>query len=198
MTVTPADDPVAVLQRWYRDAQRRLGEQGDAIVLATASSAGVPSARVVLCRDIDDEGSLTFYTSYSSRKGFELAENPNASAVFFWWALDRQVRVEGRAETAPREVSDAYWAGRPRESQLSAWASPQSVALRDRDDLERRVEEARVRFDGKEIPRPRHWGGFVLRSRAIEFWSRGEARLHERVRFERDAKDGWRGSILGP
>jgi pyridoxamine 5'-phosphate oxidase len=197
MHVTPDDDPVAVLQRWHHDAQRRLGEQGDAIVLATASAAAIPSARVVLCRGIDDEGGVTFYTSYSSRKGIELAENPHASAVFFWWELDRQARVEGRVEMAPSEVSDAYWAGRPRSSQLGAWASPQSAPLRDREDLLRRVEEARVRFEGLAIPRPRHWGGFVLRAAAIEFWSRGEARLHERVRFERDG-EGWRSSILGP
>ena len=197
MTPTPADDPVAVLVHWYGEAQRRLGEQGEAIVLATASAAAVPSARVVLCRAIDDDGGLTFFTSYTSRKGIELAENPLASAVFFWWALDRQVRLEGRVEMASAEVSDAYWAARPRTSQLSAFASPQSVALRDRAELLRRVDEAATRFEGQPIPRPRHWGGFVLRPRAIEFWTRGEGRLHERLRFERDG-ERWRGAILGP
>ena len=197
MTPTPADDPVAVLVHWYREAQRRLGEQGEAIVLATASAAAVPSARVVLCRAIDDDGGLTFFTSYTSRKGIELAENPHASAVFFWWALDRQVRLEGRVEIASAEVSDAYWAARPRTSQLSAFASPQSVALRDRSELLRRVDEAATRFEGQPIPRPRHWGGFVLRPLAIEFWTRGEGRLHERLRFERKG-EGWRGTILGP
>lgn len=197
MKPTPDSDPVAVLMEWYDDARRRLGEQGEAIVLATASAAAVPSARVVLCRAIDEDGALTFFTSYGSRKGIELAENPNASAVFFWWALDRQVRLEGRVEQASADVSDAYWARRPRSSQLSAFASPQSVALRDRDELLRRVDEAATRFENQPIPRPRHWGGFLLRPNAIEFWTRGEARLHERVRFERDG-DGWRGTILGP
>lgn len=197
MTVTPDDDPVEVLERWHADAQRRLGEQGDAMLLATASLAAMPSARVVLCRAIGEDGSVTFYTSYGSRKGIELAENPQASAVFFWWSLDRQVRLEGRVEQAPREVSDAYWASRPRGSQLSAWASPQSAPIRDREELVRRVAEATAKFEGKPVPRPRHWGGFVLRFHAIEFWTRGDDRLHDRLRFEREADD-WRVAILAP
>jgi pyridoxamine 5'-phosphate oxidase len=166
------------------------------MALATATADGAPSARMVLLKGVDEAG-FVFYTGYDSRKAAELAENPRAAIVFYWRPLGRQVRIEGTVERVPEEDSAAYFATRPRGSQLAAWASEQSRSLPSRDDLERRYAEVEREYEDSEVPLPPHWGGYRLRPEAIEFWQHRENRLHERVLYTR-AREGWRRQLLDP
>jgi pyridoxamine 5'-phosphate oxidase len=154
------------------------------MTLATATRDGRPSARIVLCRGVDDRG-VRFFTNYESRKGTELRDNPYAAVVFHWAKLGRQVRIEGTAERLPAADSDAYFGRRPRGHQLSAHASPQSRPVASLRVLHQRMEEVTRQFEGREVPRPAGWGGFLLVASAIEFWTQGADRVHERIRFER-------------
>ena len=191
-------DPVAEVRAWLRDAAAAGVEVPEAMTLATATAAGVPSARMVLLKGIEDDGSFLFFTGYASRKGRELAENPRAALVLYWHELGRQVRIEGAVEQVSREESEAYFATRPRGSRLAALASRQSAVLGSRDELTRRHEELeRAYGDADEIPLPEQWGGYRLRADAIELWRHGEHRLHERVLFTR-ARDGWSKQLLSP
>ena len=190
-----AGDPVVQLRAWLDEAIAADLRDATAMTLATADRAGRPSARIVLLKGLDARG-LVFYTHYSSRKGRELAENPRAALVFFWPALDRQVRVEGDVERTSREESAAYFASRPLDSRLGAWASRQSEVLRSRGELERAVEGARERF-GVDVPLPEGWGGFRLRPELFEFWQGRESRLHDRFRY-RPAARGWTIERLAP
>lgn len=196
-------DPLLLFARWYADARRadaeeRPSRQPEAMVLATADAAGAPSARVVLYKGHDARGFRVF-THLGSRKGTELRANPRASLVFFWSALERQIRVEGAVEILPAEESDAYFATRPRSSRVGAHASEQSRELPDRAALERRVADVEAEFAGRDVPRPADWGGLLIVPRAIEFWQAGESRLHDRFRFERGADDApWRRARLAP
>ncbi|MDX1454380.1 MAG: pyridoxamine 5'-phosphate oxidase [Gammaproteobacteria bacterium] len=189
-------DPFAMFQNWYADAQP--GVQGDPtqMTLATADASGRPSARIVLLKELDS-GGFVFYTNYSSRKGADLAANPQAALLWWWPHQGRQVRVEGSIEQVPDTVSDAYFASRPRDSQIGAWASEQSSALRDRASLEERVAQFEKRFDGQDVPRPPHWGGYRLRPDHFEFWQMGDARLHDRFGFDLDGGD-WLVERLNP
>jgi pyridoxamine 5'-phosphate oxidase len=166
------------------------------MVLATTGGRGRPAARWVLLRGLD-EGGLVFFTNYRSRKGRELARTPYAAAVFYWAALQKQVRVEGRVVRLGAQESDGYFARRPRDARLAAWASEQSRPLRDRATLSRRFLAMRRRFRGRDVPRPAHWGGFRLVPDAFEFWQNRPHRLHERMRFERGPR-GWRVTLLAP
>ncbi|MDH4101811.1 MAG: pyridoxamine 5'-phosphate oxidase [Thermoleophilia bacterium] len=190
-----ANDPIAQLQAWLAEAREAVS-QAEAMTLATADSSGRPSARVVLLRGIDELG-LTFFTNRTSRKGEELRENPRAAVVFHWWELGRQVRVEGAVEEVDAAESAAYWASRPRASQIAGWASPQSQPLAARDELEARVAGAEQRFHGSAVPRPTFWGGYRLVPDSIEFWAHRDNRLHDRVRFIRSGA-GWRRERLSP
>ncbi len=167
-----------------------------ALWLATATAAGVPSARIVLLKEVSGDG-FVFYTNYESRKGRELTENPRAALCWHWAWLELQVRAEGTIERLPAEESDAYFATRPRGSQLGAWASFQSRPLDSRFALLRRVVATEARHVGRPIPRPPHWGGYLLRPTAIEFWQGKASRLHERRRFTR-TDDGWHLERLSP
>jgi len=189
-------DPVTQFAQWYEYAQAAVKPLPDAVALATATRAGQPSLRVVLLKSFDGHG-FVFFTNYRSRKGRELARNPQATLLFHWVELARQVRIEGRVEKLPARESDAYFATRPRGSQLAAWASPQSAVIAGRGPLERRVAAfARKYPDG--VPRPPHWGGYRLIPEAFEFWQGGEDRLHDRILYRRARGGRWRIERLAP
>lgn len=190
-----AEDPLEQLRRWRHDARGAV-PQPDAMTLATVDADGRPSARVVLARGVDDRG-VTFFTNRSSRKAQELARSPAAAAVFHWWELGRQVRIEGVVEETSADESSEYWSSRPRGSQLAAWASPQSEPLTGREELDARFAEVAQRFEGRDVPLPPFWGGYRLRPDRVEFWTHREDRLHDRVQYVRDG-EGWSRRRLAP
>ena len=189
-------DPLSLFRRWFELAEAIGIRLPNAIALATADADGRPSIRHVLLRGVGDDG-FVFYTNHGSRKGRELAENPRAACSIYWRELDRQVNVVGDVERVSDEASDAYFATRPREARLGAWASQQSTELASRDELMERFAEFDARYPSEEVPRPPFWGGYLLRPLAIEFWQGRQHRLHDRFRYER-APDGWRLQRLAP
>ena len=188
-------DAIAQFRVWYAEAQAAQIPDADAMTLATATAEGAPSARMVLLRGLDERG-FVFFTNIDSRKARELSANPRAALLFFWGRLHRQVRIEGRVETVSALESDAYFRGRPRGSQLSAWASPQSQVIPNRAFLEERVSQRTAQFPA-EVPRPPFWGGFRVVPDTIEFWQGGENRLHDRLRYRR-LDGGWLRERLAP
>lgn len=194
-------DPLVQFGRWMDDAEASSTAEPTAVVLSTVGADGRPSARTVLLKGVSGGGFVVF-TNYESRKARELAANPYAALTFTWAELSRQVRVEGRVERTSDDESDAYFASRPRGSQLGAWASPQSRPIADRSELARRVSDVAVRFDGvDEIPRPPHWGGLRLVPDRIELWQGRADRLHDRLVYLRDddgRSAGWRIERLAP
>jgi pyridoxamine 5'-phosphate oxidase len=190
------DNPLDRFQEWFREAERAGVDVPEAMALATAGAQGAPSVRMVLLKGADEDG-FVFYSGYLSRKAGELERNPRAALLFYWRPLGKQIRVEGAVERVSEAASAAYFATRPRGSQLSAWASHQSRPLANREELERRYTELEREYEGREIPRPPHWGGYRLRPEAIEFWEHRENRLHDRIRYTR-AREGWRRELLAP
>ncbi|MFM9197137.1 MAG: pyridoxamine 5'-phosphate oxidase [Planctomycetia bacterium] len=191
-------DPVRQFAAWYDAAVAAGVPEPEAMTLSTAAPDGRPSARIVLLRGFDARG-FCFFTNYASRKGRELAENPHAALTFHWATLERQVRIEGRVERTAAAESDAYFTSRPSSSRIGAWSSPQSEVIPDRDTLERLFERFRTEHpDDAAIPRPAHWGGFRLVPERIEFWQGRPSRLHDRLRFRRDASGGWLLERLAP
>jgi len=188
-------DPLRTVAAWYALAKERGVVEPEAMTLATADAEGRPSARIVLMRGLGPEG-VDFFTNYGSRKGLELTGNPHAAIVLYWEPLGRQVRIEGEVVRLSREASADYFAGRPRGSQLAAWASEQSRPLSDRETLERRVAAAEVEH-ADEVPLPPFWGGFRVLPDMIELWSAGEFRMHDRFAYRRTAA-GWEGRRLFP
>jgi pyridoxamine 5'-phosphate oxidase len=196
------DEPLPVVNRWLAESWRlRQQPNPNSMVLATVDQNGQPCARVVLCKElVEQPGYLVFYTNYQSRKGRQLAHNPRASAVMHWDHLHRQVRIEGPVVRAPAADSDAYFASRPWQSRLGAWASAQSQPIATREDLRAQVAAAALRFGTPSaaetsasegdfiIPRPPHWGGFHLWAESVELWVEGDARIHDRARWVRSLK----------
>ncbi len=189
-------DPIQQFRSWLADADADGVPFANAIALATADASGAPSVRHVLLRGVEPEG-FVFFTNRTSRKGRELAENPRAAFTVLWRELDRQVCVLGRVEPVPEGVSDDYFATRPREAQVGAWASRQSEPLPDRATLERHLAEATNRFAGEAVPRPPFWGGYLVAPYQIEFWQGRPFRLHDRFRYLREGSD-WRIDRLSP
>jgi pyridoxamine 5'-phosphate oxidase len=189
-------DPIAQFARWYDEALATEKPLPHAVALATATPGGRPSVRMVLLKEFDARG-FVFYTNYRSRKARETARNPRASLLFYWGTLERQVRIEGRVRKVPARESDAYFATRPRGSQLSAWASPQSDALQNRAELERRFTALERQYPGP-VPRPPHWGGYHLRPEAVEFWQGQADRLHDRILYRRARNGRWVIERLAP
>lgn len=188
-------DAIELFTRWFDDARNSTIREANAMTLATVDSDGRPSARIVLLKDYDRAG-FTFYTNYDSRKGRAIAHESRVALLFFWDTLERQVRIEGLAHKVDREESAAYFATRPRASQLGAWASDQSDVIESRATLER----AYARLDHEfphDVPLPPHWGGYRVTPSVIEFWQGRSSRLHDRLRYER-AGDAWRRERLSP
>ena len=196
MSVADPIDPNALFEEWLAEA--RLAEPNDpeAMSLTTADALGRPSARMVLLKGHDERG-FVFYTNSLSRKGRELAANPNAALLFHWKSLRRQVRVEGAVTPASADEADAYFATRARESQLGAWASDQSQPMAGRSTFEARYQALVTEFDGRDVPRPTHWWGYRVVPERIEFWNDRAFRLHERRLFTR-SESGWTESLLYP
>ncbi|WP_309662620.1 pyridoxamine 5'-phosphate oxidase [Sphingomonas sp.] len=189
-------DPLALFEEWFAQAQASEPNDPEAMALATADVAGNPSVRMVLLKGHGPDG-FVFYTNAGSRKGHELAANPNVALLFHWKALRRQVRIEGLAEPVLGAEADAYFATRSRDSQIGAWASDQSQLLDHRETLEARFAELAKRFEGQPVPRPPHWKGRRVVPSHMEFWSDGAHRLHERRLFVR-TEDGWAEGLLYP
>ncbi len=190
-----AVDPLALFRVWMAAAAETELNDPEAVALATATTEGVPSARMVLMKRLDERG-FSFYTNAESRKGRELAENPQAAMCFHWKTQRRQVRVEGMVRELPADDADTYFHSRGRRSQLGAVASAQSRPLRSREELEAAAKEIGERYPG-EVPRPEYWRGYVLEPERVEFWQDGADRLHDRLVFER-AGGGWKKTRLYP
>jgi pyridoxamine 5'-phosphate oxidase len=190
-------DPLQQFQKWLNEAMEAEVMEVNAMTLSTVNAQGRPSARVVLLKEVQAAG-FVFYTNYDSRKGRELEHNPHAALTFFWPELERQVRIEGLVEKVDAPTSDTYFAERPRASQIGAWASPQSDQIYDRGILEIRKKEFEDKFEGRDVPRPKHWGGYVLKPERIEFWQGRPSRLHDRISYTRSSFDGWKKERLAP
>jgi pyridoxamine 5'-phosphate oxidase len=192
-----AGDPIEQFERWFEEARRAEVFEPNAMTLATVGPDGQPAARTVLLKGVDRRG-LVFFTNLESRKSRELADNPKAALLFWWGPLQRQVRLEGKIEGVAEAEADAYFATRPRGSQIGAWASQQSSAVESRATLEAAEQRFRERFEGSEVPRPDFWGGFRLVPEAIEFWQGRINRLHDRLRYDRQADGTWQIVRLSP
>jgi pyridoxamine 5'-phosphate oxidase len=199
MHLDPAEvarDPIEQFRGWFAAAREAGIFEPEAMTVSTVDADGHPASRFVLLRGLDHRG-FAFFTNYESAKGRQLTANPHAALTFGWLTIHRSVRIEGLVERLPEAESDAYFASRPRGAQLGAWASPQSTAIEGRDQLDRALAAAEERFAGGTVPRPEHWGGFLVRPERVEFWEGRPNRLHDRVRYTRDG-DGWRIERLAP
>jgi pyridoxamine 5'-phosphate oxidase len=182
------DDPIAFFRSWYKEAFDKKQPEAHAMSVSTVGATGMPSSRIVYLKELNDSG-FVFFTNYASQKGTDLKTNNQACALFFWHELERQVRIEGLVSQISEAESDAYFQSRPRGSQLGAWASHQSEKLDSRAELETRLTELAAKFPN-EVPRPPHWGGYVLVPELIEFWQGRPSRLHDRIIFQKE-NESW-------
>ena len=189
-------NPFQLFQTWYQEAYDAKATEPNAFTLSTVDQDLKPSSRILFLRDFDETG-FTFFTNYNSKKGKDLLLNPFASLLFFWPTLERQIRIEGEIEKASNQVSDAYFASRPKSSQIGAWASQQSEKLNSRSDLEERITRLNDKYPN-EVPRPPHWGGYVLKASRFEFWQGRASRLHDRIIFDKSETDSWNIFRLNP
>ena len=180
-----AAEPIPQFRKWWEEALASEIHEVNAMTLATVSSAGQPSARIVLLKGLHDDG-FVFFTNYESRKGNELALNNRAALVFFWKELERQIRIEGIIEKVSDRESEKYFHSRPHDSQIGAWSSPQSSEIPSRDLLEKNVAENKSRFGENEVKRPPFWGGYILKPTLVEFWQGRSNRLHDRIEYLRE------------
>lgn len=192
-----AESPISQFDKWFEEVLQSKIEESNAMTLATATKAGIPSARIVLLKGVDEKG-FYFYTNYESRKGTELMENPHAALVFFWKELERQVRIQGLVEKATQEQSDHYFLSRPKASQIGAWSSPQSRPIASREVLEKNVSLATRRFEKEPLTRPPFWGGYCLKPQIVEFWQGRPGRLHDRIIYTLNAQGNWETQRLAP
>ena len=190
-------DPLAQFRKWFQQAVDADVHEPSAMTLATVDSDAQPSARIVLVKGLDERG-FSFFTSYESRKGRELAANPRASLVFFWKELERQVGIRGTVSKLSREESEKYFQLRPRGSRLGAWTSQQSQPIASRSVLEEKLRQLEQKYPGEEVPLPPYWGGYVLAPAEIEFWQGRLNRLHDRVRYTRQPDNSWKIERLSP
>lgn len=192
-----AEDPFHQFTHWWNEAIKSQIDEVNAMTLATASNNGLPSARIVLLKGFTESG-FVFFTNYASHKGKELDENPRAAIVFFWKELERQIRIEGSVEKVSNEESDAYHHSRPAASRIGAWASPQSEKVVDRSILENNFLEYQNKFGEGLIPRPAHWGGYIVKPVLFEFWQGRSSRLHDRLQYSAHPGEGWKMERLAP
>ncbi len=192
-----AADPIKQFGKWWKEALKSGIDEVNAMTLATASADGVPAARIVLLKDYSEDG-FVFFTNYSSAKGAEIAENPRVCLVFFWKELERQVKITGMIEKIAAHESDEYFHSRPWESQVGAITSPQSKVIRNREWLQKRFKTLSKQYKGKTVPRPEHWGGYVVKPAVIEFWQGRPGRLHDRLQYRLNEKMKWVMERLAP
>ena len=192
-----AADPFTMFDRWFTDARAAGLYEPNAMVVATVSAEGRPSARMVLLKGVSPTG-FVFYTNLGSRKATELAGNPGCALLFPWHPLERQVRIEGLASELSRDAVEAYFASRPRGAQLGAHASPQSRPVADRAELEAAYDEVAARFEGRQVPVPDGWGGYAVAPETVEFWQGRPGRMHDRLVYVREPEKAWRVVRLAP
>ena len=190
-------NPFEQFGKWWEEAIASQIDEVNAMTLATITEDGRPDARIVLLKNYNEKG-FTFFTNYESRKGKELALHPYASLVFFWKELERQIRIEGVVGKVEEAESDLYFSSRPTKSQIGAWASPQSMVIETREILEQNVLKLEEKFSDGNIPRPPHWGGYLVRPTQIEFWQGRRSRLHDRIRYQLFEGDVWKTERLAP
>lgn len=195
-TVEEKNDPMELFKEWFDQAQKLNVKEPAAVLLATSTTDGKPSLRTMLMKEYDQRG-FCFFTNLTSRKGKELLENPQAAMCFYWDAIDRQIRIEGKVERVTEKEADRYFAARSRGSQLGAWSSKQSLAMESDDELPTRVKAITQQFEGQPVPRPPFWSGFRLVPDCIEFWQRGEHRLHKRILYTK-LTNSWKIQRLFP
>jgi pyridoxamine 5'-phosphate oxidase len=192
-----SDDPFVQFKQWFQEAVEAEMTEPNAMTLATASSAGMPSARVVLLKEVTPAG-FVFFTNYESRKGQELDENPQAALLFCWLELERQIRIEGKVQKVSREASEKYFQSRPKKSQAGAWASAQSRLLESREILEQQMEQIEFRYaEAEALPVPPYWGGYLLVPTHFEFWQGRRSRLHDRIAYDL-MENQWKKQRLAP
>jgi len=190
-------DPIKQFELWFNEAIEAKVTESNAMTLSTATSEGRPSARIVLLKGVQD-GGFVFYTNYLSRKGKEITKNPLGALTFFWPAMERQIRIEGTIEKVSKELSDKYFQSRPKGSQIGALASPQSQEIAGRELLEKKWAELETEYDGKVVPKPSFWGGYILKPRLIEFWQGRPSRLHDRILYKKIDNKNWKKVRLAP
>ena len=192
------DDPIHLFDTWMEEAKKTEPNDPNAVALATSSKNNLPSVRMVLLKDFNQNG-FVFYTNLDSQKGHELKQNPNVAMCFHWKSLLRQIRVNGTVSLVPDEVADDYYNSRSYESRIGAWASKQSKELKDREQLDNSIEEYKKKYaDKNKVPRPNYWSGWNLSPSSIEFWLDGDNRIHERLKYTKNSKGQWTKSLLSP